>query len=259
MWVIILNIAFVNLMKKDDNSFSKRIKYNVNNRLNRVYEQKGNFFVYNFNEKTKMKLIKKLKKYDYALVEEKENINFPTLMGQTFTKYMIYEIYINCKRKNDEITICTNTYCGENVEIIKDLASKIKVVNIVTDLEEYYNLDKILEKQNIYITVSSNRRKSLKNVDVMVNLDFKSIRSYNFNRNMTIIDLTGNIEIPKAFNGKLIRKLGITTPKKLRIFAEHENFDKSQLIEYQILNKTNYEKVREYLAMNKIKIETISM
>lgn len=254
MWVIFLNIAFIKLIKKDEKNFFKRIEYNVNNKLNKIYKKKDYFFVYNYTKQTKDKIVKRLKKYDYALTENNEKINFPTLTGQKLTKYMIYEIYKDCIRKKDEITLCINTYSSENVEIIKDLANKIKVVNIVTDAEGYYDLEKILENQNIFITVSSNRRRSLKNVEVMVNFDFRSLKKFNFNRTMTIIDLSNKMEIPKSFDGKLIRKVNVTTKKQLRIFSDFENFEKAQLIEYQILKLNDYIKAREYINLNKIKI-----
>ena len=252
--MIILKIAFVNLIKKRNINFFENIKYYFGNKLNKIARQNENFFVYNFNEKTKRKLVRKLSKYDYAIVENDVDIGFKSLEGQTFTKYMIYETYQNCKRNRDEITLCINTYSEENVKIIKDLARRIKVVNIVTENKVFFNLDRTLEQQNIYITVSNNKRKSLKNAEVMVNFDFKSLKTYNFNRNMTIIDLTNNMIIPRAFTGKVIRKLNVMTKKKLRIFLEHENFNKSKLIEYQILNINDYLKIREYIKLNKIQI-----
>lgn len=249
-----MKIAFVNLIKNDKKGFLSNVKYCVESKLNKIYKQNDNFYVYNYNEKTKRKIIKKLRDYDYAITEQDFDIGFKTLTGQTITKYMIYEIYKSCSRRKDEITLLMNTLSEENVEIIRDLASKIKVINIVTENEAFFNLDRNLEKQNIYITVSSNKRKSLKNAEIAVNFDFRSIKKYNFNRNMTIIDLTNTLEIPRAFNGKIIRKLNITTKKKLRIFTEYENFNKSKLIEYQILSLQRYQKIREYIEMNKIKI-----
>ncbi len=249
-----MKIAFVNLIKNDKKGFLNNVKYYMGEKLNKIYQKNENFYSYNFNEKTKKKIIKKLKNYSYALTENDTDIGFKTLTGQTFVKYMIYEIYKSLSKRKDEITLLVNTLSEENVEIIKDLASKIKVVNIVTENDAFFNLDRNLERQNVYITVSNNKRKSLKNVEIAVNFDFKSIKRYNFNRNMTIVDLTGTLEIPRAFDGKIIKKLNITTKKKLRIFAEYENFSKSKLMEYQILNLPNYSKIREYIEMNKLKI-----
>ena len=75
----------------------------------------------------------------------------------------------------------------------------------------FYYYEKQMESKQIYFNVSSNKRKSLKKAYFTINLDFKNFNGFNLNRNMIIVDVNGNINVPMGFNGIIIRKCKINT------------------------------------------------
>ena len=83
--------------------------------------------VSNFNEKSVRKLDKILQKegYDFAITENDEDINFPSLDEKMLTKFLLLEIknyvFDRLKPSLDEVYICVNEYNNENMEIIMDL------------------------------------------------------------------------------------------------------------------------------------------
>ena len=100
-------------------------------------------------------------------------------------------------------------YSNENISIIKELVNKVKTVHIISNNKNYTKLENELEKEGIYITVNNNPRKSLKRAILVINMDFKNIANYNYNRTMTIIDLTGNLKLPKGFEGIYIKSVKV--------------------------------------------------
>lgn len=264
-----MNIGYVKIRKKIRqaktlNDFIYNLKLDLFNVLNIVEQDKFNnqiFYLNNLNSKSKQRLVQKLKelKTDYVIVEGKNDIEYPKLKGKYLIKNMIPEIVDMCykllKPTIDEVYVCTNIFNQENVSIIEDLIGKVKVVNVVTNNQNYYRLERRLEQKDIFITVSSNRRKSLKNAYITVNLDFNNFEEYNINRNMLIIDTTGEATVPKSFNGIIVRKITINTKKVLRVLSEFKNFDRNSLIEAEIIKMDGYSKVRNYIKMAKIYIQ----
>lgn len=264
-----MNIGYVKIRKKIRqaktlNDFIYNLKLDLFNVLNIVEQDKFNnqiFYLNNLNSKSKQRLVQKLKelKTDYVIIEGKNDIEYPKLKGKYLIKNMIPEIVDMCykllKPTIDEVYVCTNIFNQENVSIIEDLIGKVKVVNVVTNNQNYYRLERRLEQKDIFITVSSNRRKSLKNAYITVNLDFNNFEEYNINRNMLIIDTTGEATVPKSFNGIIVRKITINTKKVLRVLSEFENFDRNSLIEAEIIKLDGYNKVRNYIKMAKIYIQ----
>ena len=57
--------------------------------------------------------------------------------------------------------------------------------------------------------MNNNPRKSLKRAILVINMDFKNIANYNYNRTMTIIDLTGNLKLSKGFEGIYIKSVKV--------------------------------------------------
>lgn len=174
---------------------------------------------------------------------------------------MLPEVINYCTRlldfKTDELYICTNEYNKENISIIKDLCNNTKVVNIITKNNMYRELERSLEEKGIYITVNNNKRKSLKRASIAINLDFKDLKDYNINRNMIIIDLAGMLQTDKSFEGIYIKSAEVGTSKVMRVFSEYEKFNKSELIEAEMIKLKEYEKVRQYIRMNKFNIMSV--
>ena len=266
-----MNIGYVKKAKKIESDGIKSYFYNVLTNIKMIFnyvekdKYKTNVFtVYNFNDKSQRKLKEKLKKNNIeALVVENNNniINYYKIESGYLLKYMAPEIIDLCfkfvKPILDEIYICTNIFNYENVQIIESLVSKVKIVNIVSKNQNYCRLEKRLEEKGIFITVSKNRRKSLKKANIVLNLDCEDFSEYNINRHLILIDVTGKSRLPEGFNGIIIRKIRVNTKKILRVFSEFENFEKEELLEAELVKIGNYEKVRNYIDLNKIYVEEL--
>ena len=254
-----MKIGYVKI-RQAEGGIINNIIYKINSVLNTVKQKNDIFGIIKLNDKTKKKIVNILRKnkIDYAIVENDEVINYPTLDGKYILKYMLPEIVDYCikilKPKSEQIYICTNNYTSENNELIEELAEKVKVVNIFTENAQYNQLEKNLEKKGIYITVSANKRKSLKKANIVINLDLKNLDDCNINRNMVFIDLNKNTPLPKAFNGIIIKKAEINTKKVMRAFSDYENFNRSKIIEAEMLKLEGYKKSREFIKSNKLYI-----
>ena len=268
-----MNIGYVKIRKKKELSEGNTIKnyfenfrIDIKSLLNIVEQDKYNqsiFYLNNLKLESKTKLINNLmnEKIDCILIEGENKIEYPTLDGRYTMKAMIPELAEYCykvmKPELDEIYVCTEVFSFENVNIIEDLTKRVKVVNIVTNHRRFRNLEKRLEERDIFITVSGNKRLSLKKAKIVVNLDLSDFSIYNINRDMVIIDVTGKMQTPKSFNGIIIRKVSVNTKKVLRVFSEYEGFNKQDIIEAELAKINDYNKAREYIAFGKIYVDQV--
>ena len=263
-----MKIGYVKLKKKENSKKIVDILFNISIMLKCLlnYVEKDRFnkpiyTVYNENIKSKEKLIKKLKtdSIDYIVLDSDFEINYSKLNGRYIMRAMVPELLNICYKKInpiiDEVYICTNVFNKSNIELIKKIIEKVKVVNIVTENKNYYRLERNLEEKNIFITVSGNKRKSLKNASLVLNLDLDTFNDYNINRHMIIIDIDGNLKIQNSFDGIIVRKICIKTNKVLRVFSEFDSFNKEELIEAEIAKLDNYEQIRDFIVLNKIKVD----
>lgn len=260
-----MNIGYIKLDKPKEGFFNI-IKYKIKYLFNIVYKDKyvkENYYITKINESSKNRLLFMLKRdrIDYIVQEKGIDIDYPTLNGSKALKYMLPDVAKYCFKllnlKIEEVFICTNKFSNENIQIIKDLSLNVKVVNIISENSRYLILEKQLENEGIYITVNNNKRKSLKNANIAINLDFKDFKGYVTNRNMIVIDLSSNMKISKSFNGIYIKGIKIRTDKVMRVFSEYENFEKDKLIEAEMIKINNYDLVRKYILMNKFNIEEV--
>ena len=263
-----MNIGYVRLNKKTKickgyylRGVLDNIKFYIKSWFNIAEKDKYNenvFYLNNLKAESKNKLINKLldEKIDCAIVENNNLIEFPKLNGTYLMRVMIPEIVDYCyekiKPEQDEVYVCTEVFSFENVRIIEELTKKTKVVNVVTSHRRYRNLEKRLEDRGIFITVSGNKRQSLKKAEIVVNLDLDDLTIYNINRNMCVVDVTGNVKMPRSFVGDIIRKVSVDTKKVMRVFSEFENFNRQDLIEAELIKLNDYDKAREYVLNNRI-------
>jgi len=133
-----------------------------------------------------------------------KNIKVKRNVKQKSLKEKIIEEVLKSNERN-EIYICANNYNLENKEIIRALTTFTKVLNIVTENDSFFNLDRELENQNIFITVSKNKRRALKNAKFIINIDFTNFKDFNMNRTATIIDCGSKTEFSKSFEGEKIQ------------------------------------------------------
>lgn len=252
-----MNIKYIKMDKLS------KIEYIYRNLFSKIKEENNIIYIPSNKEKIINKLTAKLKeeKVDYVIKDNSVQLKYNELEGKYINKYMIPEIldfcfnYLEKEEKLEEIFICANNFNRENIDIIQELVNKVKVVNIVTNqLRQFQELEKRLEKNDIYITVSSNKRKALRRANIIINLDFQNINGFNINRNSIIINCNQKFEMGKDFEGICIQKITVNTNKIMRIFSEMPDMDKEKLIEAELLKENDYFSKRAFIMSNKIKI-----
>ena len=264
-----MKIGYIKIekQKKSNNyiyDFFFKVIYLVHTLFNHVKRDKlykNVFWINNFSKNSKEKLYRLLIRENiaYIVVENNIDIGYPKVESNLLLKYFLPEVVDYCMKKakleNKEVYILVEKYNIINIDIIKELAKKVKVLNVVTQNNTYRDLENELENDEIYITVSSNKRKALKNAGLAINLDIENINDYTINCNMIIIDVKKEgINLPKYFNGIIIRSAIINTKKAIFTKEDLENFDKRKIIEAKILEMKNYELIRNWIIKNKIYI-----
>lgn len=265
-----MNIGYIIIENKNirTNSLYKKtlhcVEYNIHKLFNMVWKKKYDrekFYINSLNNISKSKLIRLLRKNNIEkIVTQKQiNINYPKVKEIFVIKYFLNDIikYVNDKFKieNSEIYLCVNDYTEENIELIRDMATKYKVINVVTENTKFRNVEKQLEKEEIYITVSTNKRLALKKAEIVINIDFNTFKKFNINRQMKIINLVENVVLPRGFDGYIIDSIILNSRKVMKVFSDYENFDKSILITSELLKIDNYNKIKEKIIKDKIYVE----
>lgn len=225
--------------------------------------QNNTYYIPDINEKIISKLIQKLKQdnIEYIISEKGVDIEYNRLDGKYLLKCAIPEVVKYCYNaldKNEEleeIYILVENYTKENIRIIESLSDKVKVVNIVTNhLRQFQELEKRLERKEIYITVSSNKRKALKRAELIINLDYNNFNGFNVNKNSIIVNCNKEFKLNKDFEGICIENIDIEISKIMRIFSENENMDKKELFEAELLKQKDLDESRYILEKSKMKI-----
>ena len=252
-----MNIALVKLDKlKGLERFYKKL-FGIIRVINRTY------YIPDTNEKILNKLLSKLKgnEVDYAITENSIKLEYPKLNGKYLLKCAIPEVIDYCFKTLDknteleEIYIMVENYTKENIRIIETLTEKVKVVNVVTThLRQFQELEKRLERKEIYITVSSNKRKALKNAELIINLDSKNFNGFNVNKSSIIVNCNNEFNLNKDFEGICIEKINVNIKKIMRIFAENENMDRQELFEAELLKTSQYDEARYILEKSKMQV-----
>lgn len=194
------------------------------------------------------------------------------LDGTEMMPYLIKDIveFISQKQgKTSELEdlyllIKNEEYCYR--ENIIFLAQHFKTVNIVTaSLKAYQKFAKQLEEsQDIIVTVTNNKKKSLKRAKWIINFDLttQEIQKYAINRTATIIYLNKEgIYEANNFAGLHICQAGIDVSQEIKDFFEKERLlnQCSLTILYESTIKTgqNFRKVIEGLQKDKVKVKKL--
>lgn len=252
-----MNIAFIKIDKLGKlERFYKKL-FGIIRVINRTY------YIPDTNEKILNKLLSKLKgnEVDYAITENSIKLEYPKLNGKYLLKCAIPEVIDYCFKTLDknteleEIYIMAENYTKENIRIIETLTEKVKVVNVVTThLKQFQELEKKLERRDIYITVSSNKRKALKRAELIINLDNKNFNGFNVNKSSIIVNCNNEFSLNKDFEGICIEKINVDIKKIMRIFAENENMDRQELFEAELLKTSQYDEARYILEKSKMQV-----
>ena len=192
-----------------------------------------------------------------------ENINFfdGRKIFEILTIDIVNYIVLNKKDKIEyqEISILTNTI-NENVSfIIKELAIKIKTLNIISkNLKQFENIEKkLFNDSGIILNLTNNYNNSLKRNDIIINYDFseEEINKFSINKNACIINLA-NSKISN-FEGINICSAKIKVPNKYGLNTIKEYFNEFILYESIILKNTSIANMQKKIKNDSIHIECL--
>ena len=214
------------------------------------------------NKEIRLVLSSSLKKKEIIDIFDKYNIQY--INGNLAKRELLFKVinYINKlqkKKQNErEITILTNEVTEENFNLITRIAFESKSIKIVSKyINKFKNLEEKLYNENgIAIQFSNSYRKSLKNVDIIINLDFTEveINEYQINSKAIIINIENNLRIKtKSFSGIVVNSYNIDFKKPIKEFQDIlkllKEFNSLDIYE-SILNSINKHLIKE----NNIKI-----
>jgi len=190
-------------------------------------------------QKVQIVLSKDIKKYKSYF--EKISI----VDGKIVIRDSIYQIIKKAIGNNNvalyDVYILTNKYNDFSNRIIKDLLEKVKSVNIITkEINKYNMLEEKYEKEGLLITVSNNKKKSLKKAKIIINIDFtkEELKSYSIFRNSFLINLHDEkIDFLRSFDGIIIQNIEV----------EYKNNQKDFVIENNL--KEKFEQIEVYESL----------
>lgn len=224
-----------------------------------------NFDVSSLNKRKINKVVKKILKNNIKNVvlskklQENEELlkiinsnNLNIFDGRRLEKYLVYEIveYIlnktNMKREETEIAILVNQIDDTTIQNIKMFSKEFKRLNIVTNhINKLKKIEEdIYDEFGIMITITNNRKKSLRNAKIILNMDFtnETINKYNIYDEAIIINLDGDVKInKKRFNGININNYEI----KFENYNKRNNYYNRDVLESQIIKRTTFENIRK--------------
>lgn len=173
--------------------------------------------------------------------------------------YIIAKRKLEKKQINVSIMVKQNI-CDYVIENIKKISKIYKSINIVTpNIEKFKKLEEeIFEENGVIITISNNKRKSLKRADIIINIDFseEELNKYNIPDEAIIVNIDGNIEInKKRFNGLNINDYEISFEKFDEFDYEKDKlYWKKDLYEASIYKKQPYQYIERKINKDKVKI-----
>ena len=261
--MLVNRIGFV---RKDNRKYEKRIE-KICKFIRKIFlkvkieyiQNDVMFLIPNYKENSKfiLKIIsQKIKKYvDKIGITElifEDNLNY---LRDKLDRYFISDGKLIMKKNLIGIFEYIFKINKQNTYIINELIEKFKTVNIITEnIKKYRRMENYWFNEGILITVSNNKRKSLKNAKYIINIDFdkNKILMYNINSNSIIINLSYEDIKPKSnFNGVLINNIELKIDKNKEDFINEfygninkkiflETIIKKNIKELDYIKKINY-------------------
>ena len=188
------------------------------------------------------------------------------LNGRWLFKFLLCDVLeFICKKENRRIeTINIAFLINSNDDIIIAqiirIAKMVKNVRIISqNISRFSYLENLLyEKYGIAIQVTNNKLKSLNNIDIIINYDFKYdvIKEYNIGCFATIVNIKQELEkVKNNFEGNNINYYEIEYNKEN--YADMENdlcFEPNILYESYIYRRDTYSNIYDKLMADNVKI-----
>ena len=186
-------------------------------------------------------------------------------------KIELEDLYF-CMKEPKQIYIDNISYLGEyfrNIHVITPNITKFQKI-----------IEKIEEKENIVVTISNNKKKSLKKAKWIINFDFEDdeIKKYSIYRRAVMITMEPNYDYDNlGFEGIQIKKVDIDASNETKeIFSKYNLLDnvpmttlyesllnegllnknllKPNLLEKSLWNQRQFYKVRNKMIKDKVRI-----
>lgn len=179
----------------------------------------------------------------------------------------IVDYIMLCKKDKieyQEISILSKDINDIVVYNIKELSSRVRILNIITENEnKFRKLEKELyEQKGIILNMNNNYKKSLIKSDIIFNFDFSEdeINNYTFPKKSCIINLKEEIVInSKAFEGVNVSFYEIQMPRKyIKNLLYLKDFNTSMLYESYIYKNTNPINIKTELIEDGINISFLN-
>lgn len=201
-----------------------------------------------------------------VFMEYLKNENVKLLDGKWLFKILapkVCEYIVECKKEiieYQEISILSNKIDDIVVFTIRNLADKVKIINILTnDSYRFKKVEKeMYEKYGIIINMNNNYKKSLLKSDIILNFDFSEcdFNKYTLPKKSSIINFNGDIDIlTKSFEGISANFFEISMPKSyLKYLLYFKNFNTANLYESFIYKNTNPANIIKEIESDNMKI-----
>ena len=196
-------------------------------------------------------------------------LNIPIVDGRWLFKLLVVQVieYIaKCQEKklNDlEIILMANKYndlvCNYIIRLIK-IVKSLKVVS--NDKVRYGKIEKqLFEEDGSILIITNNRRKALKDANIIINFDYddEKINEFNINRNAIIVNLKSKVNInTKKFEGININFYEIYLKKRsIDIFEWLRGFNSVDIYESYLYQNSNLSNIWNTIQNDKIRIKNL--
>lgn len=189
---------------------------------------------------------------------------YNVLNGKWLYKFLCYDIvekiaYVkNADLSEIEVTVLSNEDSEINIDNIKLLAEKCKVLNVVTDNPSAFRvIEKFLyDEYGSIINVSTNKEKTCRYSDIILNFDFTNdeLKKCRVKSGVVIVQFTK--EKFENKNGATIIFYRISLPKKyLNIFEKYVGFCEEIFYESLLYHKISFENARRILKRDNVFIK----
>ncbi len=155
-----------------------------------------------------------------------------------------------------DVYLLSNYYGEKSINFIKKIAPKVKTLNIITkEIEKYKILEELLQEQGIMLSVSNNKKKSLKKAKIIINFDFNSeqLTEYSIFRDGIFINVSQEKSIQlKGFHGIIIQNIEVELEEKQLQWIKQNGLDNA-FMQIEIYESIQNKKASE----NSIKIKNV--
>lgn len=249
------NIIYITKIEKMNNKKLKRIAYKTNKIIKKNSNSKKVILSKDIQEQKEY--VDLLNSYGFEIQDGKflYEILIPNIVEYIIQKQ-------NVKKKKYRISILINDVNEIEVENIKLLARKYDYLNITTNhIEKYRKIEKQLLEEGIIITITNNKKKSLRASDIIINVDFPTelINKYIIKDDVVIINVKNKIKInKKRFNGLCINNYEINYKEELKdIKIESNKYFLRDIYESQFYKQRNIQNIRKRLKEDNVIINKL--